>query len=117
MIRREVKGRRLQVRAKRFGPAIHGGSLFKGIRGSGGQRDDVFKQEELKNSLPKGELGQSNMDATIKRNLIRKKNIIGNLVSKKEVTGGTMMDPLESVRLPKFVGGKKQNRNNIKISL
>lgn len=105
-----VNGRRLTTRHSK---SVAGGSI-------GGQRDDLFRQEEMKQSLPKGELGQSNMDATIKRNLIHKKQVLAKVLpSRNNVIGGTMMsqDPLESVRLPKFVNGKKMNRNNIKISL
>jgi len=49
--------------------------------------------------------------------LEHKKKVLGSSMPKLEMTGGTMMDPLAAVRLPKFVNGKKMNRNNIKISL
>jgi hypothetical protein len=98
---------------------VQGGSIFN--RNMSKTREDLFRQEQMKNALPKSELGQGGMDATIKRNLIRKKMILGKVVPQNQINGGTMMsqssDPLESVRLPKFVNGKKMNRNNIKISL
>ena len=120
-MKRLIQGRRIRIRGNRIEShkgAVQGGSLFQDAKPIKGQRDDLFRQEAKENQLPKGELGQQNMDATIKRNLLHKKQYLGNVV-KKEISGGTMMamDPLESVRLPKFVGGKKMNRNNIKISL
>ncbi len=118
-MKRFVQGRRIRIRGNRIEghQSVQGGSLLQDAKPVKGQRDDLFRQEAKEHQLPKGELGQQNMDATIKRNLLRKKQHLGNAV-KKEVSGGTMMvDPLESVRLPKFVGGKKTNRNNIKISL
>lgn len=98
-----MRGRRVRLHAKQSSGGIQGGSM----RSLGGQRDDLLRTEH------KGENGQIGMDATLKRNLARKGRILG-----KTVSGGTMMaDPLESVRLPIFVNGKKKNRNNIKISL
>jgi hypothetical protein len=73
----------------------------------------------MKKNLPIG-LAQSNIDSTLKRGLALKKKYLGQFATDKKVPvqGGTLMvDPLESVRLPKFVGGKKVPRNNIKLSL
>jgi len=121
-----VRQRRVQIRSKRFAskakPIVSGGSIgekLPRLKRFGGQRGDLFRQEQMKDSLPKSELGQSNMDATIKRGMARKAKILGQALSKRStaVEGGTIMDPLESVRLPKFVGGKKMNRNNIRISI
>lgn len=105
-----INGRRLFISKRRLGkPSVKGGAMS-------GARDDLFRSEQMKQSLPKGELGQSNMDATIKRNLVHKKRVLASH-SEKQISGGTMMDPLAAVRLPKFVNGKKTSRNNIKISL
>ena len=117
-MKRLIQGRRIRIRGNRIEghKQVQGGSLLQDAKPTKGQRDDLFRQEAKENQLPKGELGQQNMDSTIKRNLLHKKQYLGN-ITKKAISGGTMMDPLESVRLPKFVGGKKMNRNNIKISL
>lgn len=117
-----VRNGRLSIRGRRLArpsqPHIEGGSLAN-RKMFGGRRDDLFRQEQMK--MPKGELAQSNMDATIKRNLHRKMSVLAKVVPQRQINGGTVMsqssDPLENVRLPRFVNGKKMNRNNIKISL
>lgn len=101
----KIRGRRIMshsktTQAKEEDKSVEGGSVLGFMK-----------------RMKTGPLGASNMDATIKRNLQRTKEVLGNTVGQQQViTGGTVMDPLQSVSLPKFVGGKKVKRNNIKIS-
>ena len=109
-----VKNGRFMIRGKRM--MAHKPAIKEDLSVEGGSVQSFMKR--VKNSPS---LGASGMESTIKRNLQRTKEVLGNTSAQvqQSVQGGTMMtDPLQSVSLPKFSSeGKKMKRNNIKISL
>jgi hypothetical protein len=127
-------GKQSHMRGRLSAP-VHGGSLFGQIKNTfsrkiqnplankfQGYRDSVHESQQKVQSM--GRNVQSGADATIKRNLQTAKQVFqkagvvanGNV---KSFAGGAMMqsDPLDSIRMPKFVGKGGKSRNNIKLML